>query len=214
MTEPIRLEREMPLAGQAGCATFIGAVLAVIGVVVIVVMTSGEPTAGENRWPLYVPGGILVSIGVLMVLLGIKMLLMTRLPETMVEVDRMPVHFGETFQLTVRQPGPMRLKSLRANLVCEQITAQDVSRAGQTRTDTDRRLIHQTNVLDLRDATVGHGEELVRHATVHVPADVTPADIEGRKQCIWRIEVWGKVRGWSDFGHPYVIQVVKRDVAT
>jgi hypothetical protein len=214
MSGPIRLEREMPLAGQAGCATSIGVVLSVIGVVVIVVMTSGEPSAGQQRWPLYVPGGILISIGALLVLLGIKMFLMTRLPETVVEVDKKPVHFGETFQLTVRQPGPIRLQSLRANLVCEQITAREVRRAGETRTDRDRRLVHQTNVLDLRDATLGYGEELVRHVTVSVPSAVPLADIEGKKHAVWRIEVWGKVRGWSDFGHFFVIEVVKRDGAT
>src|SRR5262245_18019071 len=210
MAEPIRLEREMPLTGQAGCATAIGLVLAVIGVVVGKVMTSGELSAGQERWPLYIPGGILVSIGVVVVLLGIKMFLMTRLPETVVEVDKVPVHCGETFQLTVRQPGPIRLKSLRANLVCEQITARELGRAGDTRTDRDRRLIHQTNVLDLRDATVGYGEELVRHVTVSVPGDVTLADLEGRKHTVWRIEVWGKVRGWSDFGHFFVLEVVTR----
>jgi hypothetical protein len=44
-----------------------------------------------------------------------------------------------------------------------------------------------------------------------VPPDVKRADIEGDKEIVWRIEVWGRVRGWADFGHPYVIQVVGRD---
>ena len=208
MGQPIRLEREMSVAGQAGGATVIGTVLAVIGIVIVIVLQSGEPSAGRNQWVIYVVGGGFALVGLLMVVLGIKMFLMTRLPETIVEVDKMPVRIGEPFQVTLRQPGPIRLKSLRANLVCEQITTREVWRGGRTRTDRDRRIIHQANVLDLRDAAVGPGEQIVRHATVNVPADVKLADIDGPKEIIWRLEVWGRVRGWADFGHPYVIEVL------
>jgi len=145
-----------------------------------------------------------------MFVLGIKMVLMTRIPETVAEVDNMPVHLGESFQLTIRQPGPIRLKSLRVNLVCEQTTTREVQRAGETKTDTDRRIIHQTNVLDLKETGAGHGEQVIAHATVNVPAGVRLADIEGRKEITWRLEVWGRVRGWVGFGHPYVIQVLNR----
>jgi hypothetical protein len=58
---------------------------------------------------------------------------------------------------------------------------------------------------------VSYGEEIVRHATANVPANVTLADVQGRKEIIWRFEVWGRVRGWANFGHPYVIQVLDRD---
>jgi hypothetical protein len=29
-----------------------------------------------------------------------------------------------------------------------------------------------------------------------------------RRTHFWRLEVWGRVRGWAGFGHPYVIQVL------
>lgn len=209
MGEPIRLERETSLAGQAGCATVIGIVLAVIGIVVVTLMRGQEARAGENEWVVYAVGGGFGLVGLLLVVLGIKMLLMTRIAETIVEVDRMPVHAGESFQVTVRQPGPVRMKSLRVNLVCMQTTTREVRRAGKTTTDRDQRLIQQTNVLDLRDKTAGHGEQVVGHATVNVPADIRLADIAGHKEIVWRVEVWGKVRGWADFGHPYVIQVLE-----
>jgi len=83
-----------------------------------------------------------------------------------------------------------------------------VWRDGKRRIDTDRRLIHQDNVLDLKDMSILHGEEVVRQGAAMVPADVTLADIEGEKQVVWRVEVWGRVRGWVDFGHPFVIEVV------
>ncbi|HEX7778090.1 MAG TPA: hypothetical protein VF424_02565 [Vicinamibacterales bacterium] len=205
MGEPIRLEREMSVSGQAGCATIIGIALLVTGIAVVAAMQS-DTGAGQDNWVIYVVGVSFGAIGLLVAVLGLKMFLMARIPVTIVEVDRMPVRPGESFQMTVRQPGPIRLKSLRVNLVCEQTTTRPS--AGLSKTSRDRRIIHQSNVLDLQEAAAGPGEEVVRHAGVSVPPDVRLADIAGRKEIVWRLEVWGRVRGWADFGHPFVIQVV------
>ena len=194
----------MSVAGQAGCATVIGLILALVGIAVVVVLWNQEPRAGKGEWVIYTVGIGFGSVGLLVFVLGIKMFLMTRIPETIVEVDTMPVHAGQSFQLTVRQPGPIRLKSLRVNLVCEQTTL----RPGKRKTDRDQRIIHQTNVLDLGESAVGIGEQIVGRATVDVPAEVQYVDIEGEKKIVWRLEVWGRVRGWADFGHPYVIEVL------
>ena len=208
MGEPIRLQREMSVAGQAGCATIIGSFLALIGIVILVVLWSGVAPPGKNGWVLYVVGFGFASVGLLVAVLGLKMFLMTRIPETIVEVDTMPVHAGQSFQLTVRQPGPIRLKSLRVNLVCEQITSRRTERSSGPRTDRDRRIIHQTNVLDLGESAAGPGEQIVGRITVDVPVDVHYVDLEGEMKIVWRLEVWGRVRGWADFGHPYVIEVL------
>ena len=206
MAEPIRLEREMSVSGQAGCAAVIGIALAVIGIGIVAAMQSNEPGTGQDNWVIYAVGVGFGVIGLLVAVLGLKMFLMARIPVTIVEVDRMPVRAGESFQMTARQPGPIRLKSLRVNLVCEQITTRPS--AGLSKTSRDRRIIHQTNVLDLQEATAGSGDEVVRHTTVNMPAAVQLADIAGRKEIVWRLEVWGRVRGWADFGHPFVIQVL------
>ncbi len=208
MSAPIRLVRETPFTGQAGCATTIGLFLSVLGAVITLGMRSDTPRPATNEWLVYFVGGGFSLVGLIVVILGIKMFLAARLPETIVEVDRMPVSAGETFQVTARQPGPIRLASLRVNLVGEQLTRREVWRDGKRRIDTDRRLIHQDNVLDLKDMSILHGEEVVRQGAAMVPADVRLADIEGAKQVVWRLEVWGRVRGWVDFGHPFVIEVV------
>jgi hypothetical protein len=187
MRESLRLERETSVGRQAGCASAIGIVLATISIAMVVLMRGGKAPTGENAWLVYAVGGGFGLFGLLMLVLGTKMFLMTRIPETIVEVDKMPVHAGESFQLTIRQPGPIRLKSLRVNLVCEQITTRKVQRAGETKTKTDRRIIHQINVLDLKEASAGRGEQVIAHATVNVPADVRLADIEGRKEIAWRL---------------------------
>jgi hypothetical protein len=208
MSAPIRLERETAASGSAGCATTIGVVVSGLGGVVLLAMRSEALRSGPNGWLVYVVGGGLSLIGLVMVILGIRMFAASRLPETILEVDRMPVRAGDAFQVIVRQPGPMRLTSLRLNLVGEQLTRRTGPRPRQTRIRTDRRLIHQHTVLDLGDLSILPGKEVARQATATVPADVILADIEGEKRVVWRLEVWGRVRGGVDFGHPFVIEVL------
>lgn len=205
MSAAVRLARESPSARQAGGATTIGVVLTLVGGVMLYLVRT---VAGANEWLPTVVGSAFSLVGVLMLIFGIKLFLMTRLPETIVEVDRLPVRGGQPFRVTVRQPGPIRLRSLRLNLVGEQITKREVWRKGRRRTDTDRRLIHQDNVLDVTDITVGNGEVITREGEATVPAQVDMADVDGRKTVVWRLEVWGRVRGWVNFGHPFVIDVV------
>ena len=208
MSARIRLEREAPAVRQAGCATVIGVVLTVLGGGFLLGLQSDALRPASNQWLFYVVGGSFFVVGLLLVILAIKMFLATRLPETIVEVDRMPIRTGKSFQVTVRQPGPIRLKSLRLNLMAEQLTRRQVWRNGQRRTETDRLLIHQVNILDLRHITILPGEEVVRQGEATVPIEIPLADVEGEKQVVWRLEVWGRVRGWVDFGYPFVLEVL------
>lgn len=205
MTARIRLERQASVGGQGGAATAIGTLLVVIGVAIIIALRADESQPAEGGWVFYVVGVGFTAVGLLVAVLGIKTLLMLRIPQTILEVDRMPVGAGESFELTVRQPGPVRLASLRVNLVCEQTTRRPGK--GAARSDRDQRIIHLTNMLNLGEAAAGAGEQIIRHVTVNVPAQVQLADIEGPKDIAWRLEVWGRVRGWANFGHPYDIEV-------
>ena len=208
MPGPIRLERQTAAAGQAGGAIGIGLVLLLIGLVIVLFGPDDEP-GGENAWVVYAVGFGFTVVGLVVTVLGVKMLLMSRIPETVLEVDRMPVRPGESFQVTVRQPGPVRLQSLRVNLICEQTTIRAV--AGGARPQRDRRIVDQTNVLDVRDAAADAGGYVIRQATVAIPVALPSAGIPGRKEIFWRLEVWGRVHGWVDFGHPFPIEVLTGD---
>ena len=208
MTARVRLERETPTVRQAGCASLIGVVLTVLGGGFVLGLQSAALRPASHEWLFYVVGGSFLVVGLVMVSLAIKMFLAARLPETIVEVDRTPIRAGTPFQVTVRQPGPIRLESLRLNLVGEQLTRRQVWRNGRQRTETDRLLIHQDNVLDVRDLTILPGEEVTRQGGATVPKEVRLADVEGEKRVVWRLEVWGRVQGWVDFGHPFVIEVL------
>jgi hypothetical protein len=203
----IRLTRETPAVRQAGCATIIGVVLTVLGAGALLALQSDALRPESTQWLFYVVGGSFFVVGLVLVIVAIKLSLATRLPETVVEVDRLPIRAGKPFLVTVRQTGPMRLTSLRLNLVCEQHTRRQVWRRGNRRIETDRLLIRQDNVLDLRDLTIPPGEEVVRQGEATAPKDVRLADVEGDKSIVWRLEVWGRVRGWVDFAHPFAIEV-------
>ena len=207
MQAPIRLAREIPAGRQAAYVTAIGAVLAIVGGGFVLVARRVAADGGDDEWLAYVVGIGFSVVGILMLILGVKAYLITRLPETIVEVSRMPVRAGQPFQITVRQPGPIRLRSLRVNVVGEQITRYEVWRKGKKRIETDRRLVHQSNVVAVGNLTIGHDDEHAVRAEATVPKEVTLVDIEGDKTVLWRLEVWGRVRGWVNFGHPFVITV-------
>ena len=202
--DAVRLQRETSAARQAAGATLIGAVLTVLGGGIL---TIAARTDAEGELLASIVGTGFAFIGVVMLALGVKSALILRLPETIVEVDRDNVRAGTPFQISVRQPGPARLQSLRVNVVAEQITKYDVWRRGRKRIETDRHLIHQHNILDVSDLTIGRGEEFARQIEATVPREVTLVDIDGRTAVVWRLEVWGRVRGWVDFGHPFPVTV-------
>jgi hypothetical protein len=207
MRAPVRLEREIPAARQAMGAILIGVVLTVLGAGILSIAYNPALNDGEGERLASIVGSGFALVGVVMLLLGVKAALIVRLPETIVEVDRMPIRAGTRFEVTVRQPGPIRLQSLRVNVVAEQVTRYEVWRKGRKRIETDRHLIHQHNIVDVRDATVGHGQELVRRVDATVPGEITLVDIDGKKTVVWRLETWGRVRGWVDFGHFFAITV-------
>ena len=161
----------------------------------------------STDWLVYVVGGGFLVTGLVMLVLGVRMLAAARLPETIVELESMPVSAGTSVGVTLSQPGPLRLESLRLNLVAEQITTRFVWRRGRRERERDRRLIHQQNVIDVTEVAVAEGEEFARRAVLIMPSHVTLSDVEGDKTVVWRLEVWGRVRGGIDFGHPFVLDV-------
>jgi hypothetical protein len=88
MSPPLRLEREIPAAGQAGCATTIGIFLTVLGGAILLLLRSSATRGDSNEWIMYAVGGGFSPVGFVVALLGLKMFVATRLPKTIVEVDR------------------------------------------------------------------------------------------------------------------------------
>jgi hypothetical protein len=206
VTAPVSLSRETPAVRQAGGAAALGICLLALGGVMLYVLRQQSDPATTD-WLVSTVGTAFSLVGVMTLALALKMLIAARTPETRVEVDRLPVAAGATFLVTMRQPGPVRLYSLRLNLTAEQVTTRVVYRRGRRDRDRDRRLIYQHNLIDTGPLVIARGEELIRQAEATMPASLRLADVEGDKAVVWRLEVWGKVQRGVDFGHPFVLDV-------
>jgi hypothetical protein len=54
---------------------------------------------------------------------------------------------------------------------------------------------------------VGGGFLLVGIVVAILGLKMFLATASARDDCVWRLEVWGRVRGWVDFCHPFLIEV-------
>jgi hypothetical protein len=138
----------------------------------------------------------------LLVYNGFHALLASSTPPTTVELPPHPLKIGRSVKVIVRQFGPAKLSSLRANLVCERIE-KFVKRS--------RRITfpHQINFLDRPACELMPNETKAFEATLAIPEDAEPSCVGVSLDVLWRIEVWGKVIGGADFMRPFEIEVVE-----
>jgi hypothetical protein len=143
-----------------------------------------------------VPG----MFGLLVLYSGIHSLLAAGTPFTKLTVQPEPLPRGTGIEVTIRQGGPIRFHSLRANLVCERITGKG----------GDREITYpcQLNFFDSGRCEIARHDTREFAATVTAPHDAPPSREEPLETVAWRIEVWGKVQEGADFMRPFEIEVV------
>jgi hypothetical protein len=211
-SQRVRLSRDGSAAAMAGCATMLGVLLIAIGAFPIY-MTMKHDGPGEHALYFIVGGGFAL-VGLLLLYSGVMQQFARATPETIVTAD-VPFVRGRRASVTIEQPGPVSLISLRVNLVGEEKWATSRSgrsaTSGMTRRDTSWHTKHlgTFNVLSVNDVDVGP-EPLVAHGELDVPQDLEPSRErhgDDRRSVEWRLEVWGKVRGRADFMHPFVVIV-------
>ena len=141
-------------------------------------------------------------LGLLVLYSGIHALFASRTPPTTLKLDAAPLRAGQATGLVIRQTGPVVFESLRANLVCE----RSERKTGQkSRTVT---FPCQENFFDSGPSEVARMGVQEFRATVAVPADAEPSLDQVGLRIVWRIEVWGKVKGNADFMRPFGVEVV------
>lgn len=198
---------------MAGCALTISLVLFAVGAFPIyMTITHDEP---EKRTFYYVFGGVFIAVGLLMLYSGIHQRLAMVTPETVVELESRVLKRGSVIRICIQQPGPVKMKSLRANLVGEEKWMTEHSRwnSSTKQSDTEQewhtKYLGTFNMVDHGEAEVMDGVPLVIDAKFTVP-DVPPtkeASGSDRGSVSWAIEVWGKVHRRADFMHRYEVFV-------
>jgi hypothetical protein len=201
---PYRIERASPWGAQAGRALGIGLILLAIGGTIC----GFSLVHDDYGLPLVVGAGFSL-VALLLVYSGIhQFLARAGAKETLFELERLPVERGNVRNGVILQDGPVRLQSLRANVICMEETRKQVRRNGRTRVERFYKMIWDANVLDEGEVTLNGGERLQRNIAIEIPRHCKPSGEQGNGKAIeWRVEVWGRVKGKPDFMHPFVIEV-------
>lgn len=204
---PVRLKRETPFSSQLGCTGIIAIVL--LAVATLAWFAGKSP--GDNSWVAYV---ISVGFGVFGVLVAwafIRQLAAIGLKETIVELSTEPLQPGESAKLCVIQPGPAKLKSLRANLVCLERRTRMVKNAQTKRMEpqTEERMVSTENLLDAQHINVSSGDAWHEIREFSLPADAPVAGTQGELTTLWKIEIWGAGYVMASFMHPFPIDVFR-----
>lgn len=209
---PVRLQREQPWGRDIGCALFIGLLLSAIagGAVLLV---RNIPDAQKDIWVVYTFVGIFGSVGVLLITSGIHQWFASRVRETIVEIDVEPIPRGGNVQVCFRQEGPVTLNSLRANVRCVELrhhwkTRSNSDGGSETYKTTDAKDLWRENILDEQPGSIPAEEFWEKSISFTVPNDYPAAHATDELEIVWKIEVWGRVRRWPDFMHPFVFRVV------
>ena len=201
-----QLERESSRGAQSGCALVLGLFFGAIGTLVIRIPTT-YPDAG-NAWLIWAVGGLLALLAAVLLYSGIHQWLAMKTPETTVAMGEPELTRGKPVRFAFRQPGPVSLKSLRANLVGEETWTETRNTGSSSRTAQESRYLGTFNFFDSGPREVDAHQPFEAVVTFLVPADI-PAS--GRTpdghNVVWRIEVWGKVRRRADFQHSYRVTV-------
>lgn len=168
-----------------------------------------HPSHGNNAWVPAVVGWAFLSTGLLMLLAVAYNLAATSSPETILDVSSTPIARGDTLTVHLSQPGPVRLKSLRANFAGEELYVPIYGRSpGETGTTVDRRHLGTFPLFRQDNVDVRSGRTFETTATFVIPLEIQPSGRIGHKTTTWRVEVWGSVRHGFNFRHPFVIDVI------
>lgn len=199
-----RMARSSPWRAQAGCALGIGAVLGLIGGTIVALSLHHD----DHGLPLIVGCGFSL-VAVVLLFSGIHQLIASSgIKETILELEDLPVQRGQTRNAIVIQEGPIRLQSLRANVICMEETRKEVQRKEGKRIERFYRQIWDTNILDEGEVTLNDGERLQRQVKIDIPLNQKRSGEQGNDKAIeYRVEIWGRVQGRPDFMHPFVIEV-------
>ena len=138
-------------------------------------------------------------LGLLLVYGWVHALLASKTPPTTIILASEPLVRGRETRLTIRQQGPVRLESLRVNLICEKSVRREKTR--------DLTYPHQIEIFDSGPCEVALLDSTAFDTVVPVPSDAEPTTDNGKMRIVWRLEIWGKVIGRADFMRPFTVEV-------
>lgn len=202
---PVRLTRETPFRSQMGCTLFLAVLLMAFAAFAFV--AGKDP--GKNQWVPWVVGAMFALFGLLLLSAFVRQWAARNVGETVVEVSTDPLEPGKSPTFCLIQPGPAKLKSLRASLVCIEVTRVPLPNAQAGRSDhrRDQRILSTVNLISAEHLHILPGQIWHERRDYLLPSDAPVSSTVGKVTILWRIEVWGKGYGLASFMHPFPIEV-------
>ena len=169
---------------------------------------------GDGSIVLWIFAIVFGLLGILLVWSSIRQFIIARTPPTIVEISDALLIAGRAARIALIQPGPAKLKSLRANLVClEQHIRWREREDSEGRTESyrevDEKMIHTENLIEARDVRALNGDHWQELREFVMPADARASSSTDSHAIIWRIELWGKGPFFGSFMRPFEIKVAR-----
>ena len=139
------------------------------------------------------------GLGLLFLWIAAASAFAARVPATIVEIERRSVAPGESVDVLVLQPGPLRLRSLRVRLVGKVETPA-------TSGSPDVAVLADELVSEVGRTAIGREAPLEHRFTLRVPADARPSQ-SGPPRVSWRLETRGVPLVWPRFRLTFPITV-------
>ncbi len=204
-TLAVRLQSPMSRGGQLGGSLALGLFMGLV----VVGLIWGASKEEDFGWALLVAAAVIGLLPVLLLWSAFRQAIALVVPTTIVEVSEEPLRPGQTVQFCIKQPGPLTLSSLRANLIGLQRTERKIHRPDEIGnvSTPDKMLLHE-NILDDRSGRIRAGQTRQWIISFTVPGSLEPTSNQKSRTTAWKIEVWGRASfGLIGFMHQFPVKV-------
>jgi len=164
---------------------------------------------GKNQWAAWVIGAVFALFGLLLLSAFVRQRAALNIGETLVELSSEWLEPGKPWAFCLIRSGPAKLRSLRANLVCIEVTRVPLPHAQAGRIDhrRDERILSTEELMSAEQLRIMPGQIWHDHRDYSLPSDSPVSSTVDKVTIFWRIEVWGKGYGLASFMHPFVVDV-------
>ena len=203
-TLDVRLSSPMTRRGRLVGTYLLGVLFSAITYVLVVFGTPED----IPRFAWMGAIGVFGLLAALLVWSALMRTLSLTIPETILGVEKKIVEPGETIRVCVKQPGPVHLTSLRANLIGQKRTEHEHREVGKHHTvrSPNSMLLHE-NFLDADGGWLHRGQTRQWIAELTIPEDAGDSGKDRSQVTEWKIEVWGRANLLVGFMYPYFIKV-------
>lgn len=187
-------------------------ILAWNGVMALIIASLAQTYLKEGRTGTFWFATAIVSpfvlIGLALAVLALvgtvyTVLIAMRVARPLLEVSAYPLRLGETYELFLSQPGPLRLRRLRVLLVCKATLVEGVGEDAIDKTVTT----HEAELLRHHDLTIHHGKPFRARCTLTVPAEARTSCEAKHHEVAWQLLVQGDLHRWPAFEFPFSVAV-------